>query len=106
MLSFVVGLLVVVAEAEAKPKAGQLPTMGWSGYLAFMQGSGHCDEAGAGGYNETTFINTMTALETTGLKDLGYIYLNAGKHSLKSLLQPHFDVRIALLPRVYMRFPF
>jgi hypothetical protein len=40
-----------------------------------MQNSGHCDKAGAGGYNETTFVQTMDALKTTGLDKLGYIYL-------------------------------
>ena len=35
--------------------------MGWSGYNAFMQNSGHCDKAGAGGYNETTFVQTAEA---------------------------------------------
>ena len=46
---------------------------GWSGYNAFMQNSGHCDKAGAGGYNETTFVQTMAALETTGLKEAGCV---------------------------------
>ena len=32
--------------------------------------------AGAAGYNETTFVQTMAALETTGLKGLGFAYLN------------------------------
>lgn len=50
---------------------GQLPVMGWSGYLAFMQHSGHCDKAGAGGYNETTFVQTMDALKASGLAELG-----------------------------------
>ena len=56
---------------------GQKPIMGWSGYNAFMQNSGHCDRAGAGGYNETTFIQTMDALVSTGLDKAGYTYLNA-----------------------------
>ena len=43
---------------------------------AFMQNSGHCDKAGAGGYNETTFVQTADALVRTGLADLGYVYLN------------------------------
>jgi len=42
-----------------------------------MQNSGKCDHAGAGGYNETTFVETMDALVKTGLKDKGYTYLNA-----------------------------
>lgn len=42
-----------------------------------MQHSGHCDKAGAGGYNETTFVQTMEALVSTGLDKLGYVYLNA-----------------------------
>jgi alpha-galactosidase len=50
--------------------------MGWSGYNAFMQKSGHCDKAGAGGYNESTFVQTADALIKTGLRDLGYTYLN------------------------------
>lgn len=37
-----------------------------------MQNSGHCDKAGAGGYNETTFVQTMDALVSSGLKDAGY----------------------------------
>ena len=40
---------------------------------AFMQNSGHCDKAGAGGYNETTFVETADALVKTGLRDLGYV---------------------------------
>ena len=40
---------------------------------AFMQNSGHCDKAGAGGYNETTFVQTADALKSNGLADLGYI---------------------------------
>ena len=40
---------------------------------AFMQNSGHCDKAGAGGYNETTFIQTAEALKRNGLADLGYV---------------------------------
>ena len=51
--------------------------MGWSGYNAFMQNSGHCDAAGASGYNETTFLETADALVKTGLSKLGYVYLNA-----------------------------
>jgi len=73
-------LLVAVgltASATANPNAvGQLPVMGWSGYLAFLQGSGHCASAGASGYNETTFLETSAALEATGLRGLGYAYLN------------------------------
>ena len=48
-----------------------------AGYMAFMQGSGHCATAGASGYNETTFMQTMDALIATGLKDVGYTYVNA-----------------------------
>ena len=55
---------------------GQTPIMGWSGYNAFMQNSGHCDKAGAGGYNEQTFIQTAEVLVKTGLRDLGFVYLN------------------------------
>jgi len=43
---------------------------------AFMQNSGHCDKAGAGGYNETTFVQTADALVSKGLAALGYVYLN------------------------------
>ena len=53
------------------------PPMGWSGYNALMQGSGHCDKAGAAGYNQTTFVQTMDYLVSSGLRDLGYVYLNA-----------------------------
>ena len=35
--------------------------MGWSGYIALMQDSGHCDKAGAAGYNETTFQQTAAS---------------------------------------------
>ena len=38
-----------------------------------MQNSGHCDKAGAGGYNETTFVQTAEALKRNGLADLGYV---------------------------------
>jgi hypothetical protein len=41
-----------------------------------MQNSGHCDKAGAGGYNETTFVETADFLVKSGLRDLGYVYLN------------------------------
>ena len=41
-----------------------------------MQNSGHCDKAGAGGYNETTVVQTMDALVKQGLDKLGYKYLN------------------------------
>ena len=58
-------------------KKGQLPVMGWSGYNAFMQNSGHCDVAGASGYNETTFLETADILIKTGLAKLGYVYINA-----------------------------
>eukprot|EP00660_Eupelagonema_oceanica_P013269 gene13269-8318_t len=71
-------LLVLGGGASANHNAvGRLPVMGWSGYNAFMQNSGHCDRAGAGGYNETTFLETMDALESTGLRELGYVYINA-----------------------------
>eukprot|EP00750_Incisomonas_marina_P002005 INCI11891.1.p1 GENE.INCI11891.1~~INCI11891.1.p1 ORF type:complete len:471 (+),score=65.96 INCI11891.1:69-1481(+) len=56
---------------------GQLPVMGWSGYNAFMQNSGHCDQAGAYGYNETTFLESMDAMVHSGLRDAGYVYVNA-----------------------------
>ena len=38
-----------------------------------MQHSGHCDKAGGGGYNETTFIQTADALVDKGLAALGYV---------------------------------
>jgi len=69
---------VLHAMAVANRNAvGQTPIMGWSGYNAFMQNSGHCDKAGAGGYNETTFVGSMDALVSTGLAAKGYVYLNA-----------------------------
>jgi hypothetical protein len=55
---------------------GRLPVMGWSGYNAFMQNSGHCDTAGAKGYNERVFVETADVLVKTGLSKLGYQYLN------------------------------
>ena len=48
------------------------PPLGWSGYQALMQGSGHCSDAGASGYNEQTFRDSMHILEATKLLDLGY----------------------------------
>ena len=65
--------LLVLSNPNA---VGQLPIMGWSGYIALMQDSGHCDKAGAAGYNETTFQQTAVVLESTGLRDLGYTYMN------------------------------
>ena len=65
--------LLVLSNPNA---VGQLPIMGWSGYIALMQDSGHCDKAGAAGYNETTFQQTAAVLESTGLRDLGYTYMN------------------------------
>jgi hypothetical protein len=41
-----------------------------------MQNSGHCDTAGAKGYNEAVFLETADVLVKTGLAKLGYIYLN------------------------------
>lgn len=55
---------------------GQTPIMGWSGYNALMQDSGHCDKAGAAGYNETTFQETAAVLASTGMRELGYVYMN------------------------------
>ena len=37
-----------------------------------MQGSGHCSDAGAGGYTDGTFRASMNILESTGLLKLGY----------------------------------
>jgi alpha-galactosidase len=51
------------------------PVMGWSGYNALMQNSGAC--ALAGGYNETAFLETAAALQSSGLAAKGYVYLNA-----------------------------
>jgi hypothetical protein len=80
MLRFTALALAALAPphlAEGNRNAvGQTPVMGWSGYNAFMQNSGHCDKAGAGGYNETTFVQTAEALVKTGLAELGYVYLN------------------------------
>ena len=52
-----------------EPDSPSLPTLVADN--AFMQNSGHCDRAGAGGYNETTFVQTMDALVSSGLKDAG-----------------------------------
>lgn len=62
-----------------------------------MQNSGHCDKAGAGGYNETTFVQTMEALISTGLDKLGYVYLNA---DVRSLLLFSFSPRLVLLREI------
>eukprot|EP00039_Didymoeca_costata_P030841 m.31680 g.31680 ORF g.31680 m.31680 type:complete len:227 (-) comp8337_c0_seq2:790-1470(-) len=70
--------LLLLPFAYSNPNAvGQTPIMGWSGYNAFMQNSGHCDTAGAAGYNEKTFVESMDVLVSTGLRELGYVYLNA-----------------------------
>jgi alpha-galactosidase len=74
-LPFVLFPLIGLATAN-RNSVGQLPIMGWSGYNAFMQNSGHCATAGAAGYNETTFLTTADALIKTGLRELGYTYLN------------------------------
>ena len=55
----VVHLAATVSNGNA---VGQLPVMGWSGYNAFMQNSGHCDRAGASGYNETTLVLCLCLL--------------------------------------------
>ena len=34
-----------------------------SGYQALMQGSGHCEAAGASGYNDATFRASMEILQ-------------------------------------------
>ena len=72
-----------------------------------MQNSGHCDKAGAGGYNETTFVQTMDVLVSTGLDKLGYVYLNAGLpptsvFSRGGILLPsiYADARYILMPAV------
>ena len=70
-LPFVLFPLIGLATAN-RNSVGQLPIMGWSGYNAFMQNSGHCATAGAAGYNETTFLTTADALIKTGLRELGY----------------------------------
>eukprot|EP00041_Stephanoeca_diplocostata_P036904 m.1367644 g.1367644 ORF g.1367644 m.1367644 type:complete len:462 (+) comp24953_c0_seq15:96-1481(+) len=78
MIVLVLILVSIVKIGHANHNGvGQLPVMGWSGYNAFMQHSGHCDAAGSSGYNETTFVQTMDALKQFGLADLGYVYLNA-----------------------------
>jgi alpha-galactosidase len=74
LLCFV--LLPEAAQAN-RNAVGQTPVMGWSGYNAFMQNSGRCDHAGAGGYNESTFVATMDVLVSSGLRDAGYVYVNA-----------------------------
>jgi alpha-galactosidase len=70
-------MFTTIADSRHMKKRGRLPVMGWSGYNAFMQNSGHCDVAGASGYNETTFLETASVLVKTGLAKLGYIYINA-----------------------------
>ena len=65
--------LLTTAQAN-RNAVGKLPIMGWSGYNALMQNNKHC--LGAAGYNETTFIQTADVLIKTGLRDLGYTYLN------------------------------
>jgi hypothetical protein len=67
-------LLPFLVEAKLDGN-GRLPVMGWSGYNAFMQNSGHCDTAGAKGYNEAVFLETADVLVETGLAKLGYRYL-------------------------------
>ena len=89
----VTGFALLSAAAANRNAVGQTPIMGWSGCEptpsppafpqklrgacaadnAFMQNSGHCDKAGAGGYNETTFVQTAEALKRNGLADLGYV---------------------------------
>ena len=90
--------LALATPAEAKLDGnGKLPIMGWSGYNAFMQNSGHCDTAGARGYNEGTFIQTADALVKTGLAKSGYQYLNLGKPSIQfGKPSISFVIRIAL----------
>jgi alpha-galactosidase len=61
--------------ARALAAVQKAPVMGWSGYNALMQNSGEC--ARAGGYNETTFLETAAALKSSGLAAKGYIFLNA-----------------------------
>ena len=68
-------LAILTSTIQANRNAvGKLPIMGWSGYNALMQNNKHC--LGAAGYNETTFIQTADVLIKTGLRDLGYTYLN------------------------------
>ena len=69
-------LLSNLTPSTAARNGRQTPVMGWSGYNRFMQNSGHCDKAGAAGYNETTVVETMNALVSSGLSTLGYIYIN------------------------------
>ena len=98
----VTGFALLSVAAANRNAVGQTPIMGWSGCAptlpptptslpppphghttklrgacaadnAFMQNSGHCDKAGAGGYNETTFVQTAEALKRNGLADLGYV---------------------------------
>ena len=75
--------LLVLSNPNA---VGQLPIMGWSGYIALMQDSGHCDKAGAAGYNETTFQQTAAVLESSGLRDLGYTYTLVTRSVTRDLL--------------------
>ena len=67
-----------VGNGLRQPEQGRAAARdGLSGHNAFMQNSGHCDRAGAGGYNETTFLESMDALNRTGLQKLKYVYINA-----------------------------
>ena len=76
LLAAAVALALAGQAAATLNAVGRTPIMGWSGYNAFMQNSGHCDKAGAGGYNETTFVQTADVLVSSGLAKLGYVYLN------------------------------
>lgn len=73
---------------------GQLPVMGWSGYNALMQDSGHCDKAGAAGYNETTFMQTAAVLEKSGLRALGYVYMNLVSKCTRPEQRPSMPRRV------------
>ena len=55
-----------------------------------MQNSGHCDKAGAGGYNETTFVQTADALRRSvphiSLSFLSHAFLTVSHFALISPL--------------------
>lgn len=81
MLALLLLTLLFIGCAHARTIRAT-PVMGWSGYNALMQNSGKCDRAGAGGYNETTFLETAAVLRSSGLAAKGYVYLNADDVSL------------------------
>lgn len=65
-IGFVIAVLTSAAAALVNPNSiGRLPAMGWNSW----------NEYGCN-INESIFITTAQKLVSTGLKDLGYIYVN------------------------------